>query len=441
MSAALKLMLTLNKGVGVLPAAVSIFGDSTAAFTGVSEYGRGWGWMLAKDPTVQWEFYNAGVGGENTTQMLARVAADVDHRRWPTVFMDLPNTGEDAATWIANMKAAAAYIRHGRWLVMPPCQDAPGATRTNVTDVQAALLSDPFFVGHTLDATDQAAYIAAVSTSDTRADGIHYNDLGQAIQCLFVSSFFSQRGWRTEATEATALAARMTTPPTTRRRSFMNGLIERQKRLGAWAKRDAFYMFGAPDEQAAKLNWISSSYDLTNWGATFLADRYFKGNGAGVYLTTGFNPTTAPSPKFVVNSAHMGLWSRTNLQNGGLSSLELGNNLSLISRGTTSGLGNCKPNLGSTKAVGSAAFPGHVMWVRSAAAIWDGYSAGVDTGGGTDASISPANAQFTVCGLLDISGFGVNELATAFWGSSLTAAEAAQDYFSQSAYLRAIGAV
>jgi hypothetical protein len=424
-----------------LRSALSIFGDSTAAFTGVSEYGRGWGWMLAKDPDNPWAFNNAAVGGEDTAAMLARVAADTAHRTWPTVFMDLPNTGETAATWIANMKAAAGYLPHNRWMVMPPCQDAPGTTRANVTEVQAALLSDPFFVGHTLDATDQAAYIAALSTSDTRSDGIHFNDLGQAIQCLFVSAFFSQQGWRVEAPETTALVARITTPPTTRRRSLMNGLIERQKRLGAWAKRDAFYVLAAADEQAAKLNWIGSSYNLTNFSATFLADRYFKGNGAGVYLETGFNPTTASSPKFTLNSAHIGVWSRTNLQNGGSAATEIGNGNTRISRGTTSGLGQWRPNFFSTRDIGAAAFPGLVVGSRTAASVWEGYSSGVDSGGGTDTASSLTNATFTICGANDILGFGVNELATAFFGSGLTAAEAAQDYYSQSAYLRAIGAV
>jgi hypothetical protein len=65
---------------------------------------------------------------------------------------------------------------------MPPAQDTTGGAVQVVTDAQAILLSDPFFAGHTLDASAQAAYLAAVSGGGTRADNKHFNDSGQALQ-------------------------------------------------------------------------------------------------------------------------------------------------------------------------------------------------------------------------------------------------------------------
>jgi len=433
------------EGVGVTRA-LQVYGDSTATMNGASEYGRGWSWQFINDVSPVWDFNNSGVGGETSAQMLAHVEADAEHRNWPTVFMDRPNTGETSAEWIANMKAAAALLRTSRWLVFPPAQNAPDTAVTNIAEVQALLLSDPFFAGHTLDATDQAAYLAAVDDANTRSDGVHFNDQGQFIQSLFVRAFFAQQGWRELAAETVALAARMTSTPTTRRKAFMNALIEREKKAGVWAKRDAFYVLAAHDSQAAALNWIADQYNLSvvrGGGAlTFAADEFYKGTGfSDTYLASGFNPTTAVSPQFTLNSAHMGIWSRTNLQNGANPAYEIGNALSQVQRGTTSGLGRTRPNYFSTRDIGSAAFPGQAMWSRTAASVWEGYSNGVDTGGGTDTASGLTNAQFTLCALPDLSAAGVNELCTGYWGSGLTATQAFEDFVAQNAYLKVIGAV
>lgn len=172
-----------------------IFGDSTAAGSGSTTPNR-WFEVLTLAYNPDRAYANAGVGGETSTQMLARVAADTAvYRQWSTIFMDRPNGGESSATWIANMKAAVAYLGTDRWFVMPPAQDVPDTSIANIAEVQALLLSDPFFAGHTLGSSDQAAYLTAVNSAGERADGTHFDDSGQAIQATYIKAFFDAAGW------------------------------------------------------------------------------------------------------------------------------------------------------------------------------------------------------------------------------------------------------
>lgn len=172
-----------------------VFGDSTADAST-------WRTALAASYTPVRSQTEAAVGGENTTEMLARVAADTDHRRWTTLFMDRPNTGESSATWLGNMKAAAALLETNRWLVVPPVLNSPSglpdSSATAIGEIQAALLSDPDFLGHTFDASEQAAYISEMADDATRVGGgdwVHFNTTGQNLQAARIKITLDALGW------------------------------------------------------------------------------------------------------------------------------------------------------------------------------------------------------------------------------------------------------
>jgi len=100
------------------------------------------------------------------------------------------------------MKAAAGYLQTGRWLVVPPVLNSssglPDSAATAIGEIQSALLSDPFFTGHTFDAGQQAAYVAATSNDATRVgsgDFVHFSDAGQAIQASAIRAFLDGQGW------------------------------------------------------------------------------------------------------------------------------------------------------------------------------------------------------------------------------------------------------
>jgi hypothetical protein len=137
--------------------------------------------------------------------------------------------------------------------------------------------------------------------------------------------------------DALAFFERLTTPPTDERKALYNALIVDLKTAGVWEKLDALYILAAADAQAARQNLTQDAYNLTAVGSPmFTADRGYTGDGVGAYLAPGFNPTTAPSPKYTQNSASIFTWERSELAGATTSSLaaSAGNRVSLVPRST-----------------------------------------------------------------------------------------------------------
>lgn len=241
-------------------------------------------------------------------------------------------------------------------------------------------------------------------------------------------------------TEALALFARFTTPPTDARKGLINSLIKALKAAGVWTKLDALYMLAAADEQAARRNWIQDLYNATAVAApTFTIDRGYQGNPPTfTFLETGFNPTTAASPKFVLNSAVLGVVSRTDVTDSGQFDI-----------GTTSSRFNCRSTTGpglrgvmndaTTTNFGTKATSiGMFALNRSAAGARQGYIDGVLSGSDTLASTALANE--TIQMLRGIFNFSTRELSVGFFGQSLSAPEHAALYSAVQTYLTAVGA-
>lgn len=91
--------------------------------------------------------------------------------------------------------------------------------------------------------------------------------------------------------EATALFARMTTPPTDARKTVINNFITGAKTAGIWQKWDAVYVLAASTQQAALLNWISDTNNATAENSpSFVADSGFKSDGSTSWVNSHFNP-------------------------------------------------------------------------------------------------------------------------------------------------------
>jgi hypothetical protein len=248
--------------------------------------------------------------------------------------------------------------------------------------------------------------------------------------------------------EAADLIARFSSQPDATREEHIDILVGSLKTAGVWTKLDALYILAAHDAQAAQQNWVADAFNLTLANApTFAVDQGYTGNGTTSYLETSFNPTTAVSPKFVQNDAHLGIWSLTDLPNGGATSSDIGTfGVSFIGRrNTVAGEAIARINLVSTTfdlTAAALAYPNHVMWSRSASNVWRAYAAGVDVNGGTDVSGALDNLSFRILGA---SGgtprYGVNQIAVAHWGANLTATEAGDLYTALAVYLTAVGAI
>lgn len=251
--------------------------------------------------------------------------------------------------------------------------------------------------------------------------------------------------------EATALFARFTTPPTSARKAIINTLIKALKDGGVWSKLDALYLTAAADAQAARRNWVQDAFNLTAVNSpTFTADRGYAGNGSSSYLRTGFNPTTAPSPKFAQNSAHVSLADRTS--RAAASRVEMG----AINAGPTifmaqiatrftggTALARITGSVTGIPAFASTESSGRFVVSRTGATAMEAYRNAASIGTSANASASLLNLEIYL-GALNSNGspllYSTDQIAQAGVGSALSGAEVATLDAAIAAYLTAVGA-
>lgn len=95
-------------------------------------------------------------------------------------------------------------------------------------------------------------------------------------------------------------------------KAMMNGL----NTDGIDVKLDALWITATQDATTAGLNLVSSSYTLSNNGATFTADTGYIGNGTSTYVSCIYNPSTN-GVQYTQNAASLFAWSnKAGLDNG-----------------------------------------------------------------------------------------------------------------------------
>jgi hypothetical protein len=244
--------------------------------------------------------------------------------------------------------------------------------------------------------------------------------------------------------EAQSLFARFTTPPTLARQILINNLINSLVSAGVWAKLDALYVMAAADAQSARQNWIANQYNLTPVSApTFTADRGYQGNGTSSYLGTGFNATTAVSPKFVQNSGAIAVWSRTDVANANYfdcgSASSVSSQYRFNSRSTNADTMRGALNVGGLVNYGAAGTSlGHFALSRTASNLTTAYRNGVSLATEASLSVTLENVEFRI--LTSGGVFSARQLAISHIGSGLTVGETLAAYNAFNTYLQAVGA-
>ncbi|MDQ0305347.1 hypothetical protein [Ancylobacter polymorphus] len=250
--------------------------------------------------------------------------------------------------------------------------------------------------------------------------------------------------------EALALFARMAVQPSAPRKALISDTIKALKAAGAWAKDDALYFTAAHDAQAARLNWISDQYNLTVVGSpTFTVDRGYTGDGSAAYLRTGFNPTTAVSPKFARDSAHISLTDRTSraaaatVEMGAIAITGLNFSAELATR-YTGNLTRARVTSGGTSppAFASSDSAGRFLVSRTGASQIDGYRNGSSIGTSSNASAALLNSEIYILAVNfnGAASFSYDQIAHASIGGGLTSSEASAFDAIVATYLSAIGA-
>jgi len=242
--------------------------------------------------------------------------------------------------------------------------------------------------------------------------------------------------------ETTALLARFSVQPDETRALLINALIASLKTAGVWSKLDAFYVMAAHDAQAAQRNWIQNAYNLSAVSSpTFTTDRGYAGNGSSSYLDTGFNPVTAPTPKFVQNSASFGAWSRTSGQSSASVAgwFDGSDGLTLLPRSTADFVQGRINQASSTTYSANTDGAGLYALNRSGVSATQAYRNGAAWGTGSVASAALNSAPFTF-GHVTAALYSAMQFSSGFIGSSLTAGEHAALYAALHTYLTAVGA-
>lgn len=112
--------------------------------------------------------------------------------------------------------------------------------------------------------------------------------------------------------ETAALLARMTVQPSATCAANINRLISGLKSTDFLPRLDALYVFKVHTSQAALLNWVSTSHNLTATNSpTFAANSGYTPSGASSGLT-GPNLATFGG-KYALRNAHVGLYIGTNV--------------------------------------------------------------------------------------------------------------------------------
>jgi hypothetical protein len=265
---------------------------------------------------------------------------------------------------------------------------------------------------------------------------------------IMISPVAGTGGGASYDADASALFARFTTPPTDARKALINTMILSLKTASVWSKLDALYVLAAADSQAARQNWIQNLYNATAVSSpTFTADRGYQGDGASSYLTTGFTPSSAVSPKYVQNSAHLSVWSRTDVESSGvIMGARTGafSNQALIQPRVTGSVlvGRINQN-GNGANLTNGNSSGHIISNRTDSANRKGFRNGVSLGSLAEATNAVPTAAIFVGAYSDNGtpgGFGTWQIAASSIGASLSDAEALAFYNALQTYMTAVGA-
>lgn len=275
----------------------------------------------------------------------------------------------------------------------------------------------------------------AIFSGDSAAFTVRANNGTRALEFPFTAV-----GTVSYAAEASALFARFSTDPGSTRKTAINTFIVALKTAGVWTKLDGLYILAAHSSQAAQRNWIADQYNLTeNNSPTFTTDRGYTGNGTNMYLDTGFNPSTASSPQFTRNSAHAGVWSRTE----SLANYDMGETVAGLGVNPRSSTANTMRGYVNDTAAAynygsNTTSVGHFIISRSSSSSTVGYINSTATS--TVTSTSTALGSGTITILRNLTGYSSRQIAAAHFGAHLSGADASAFYSALNTYLVTVGA-
>lgn len=277
----------------------------------------------------------------------------------------------------------------------------------------------------------------ATLTGHYAPDGSMYVSDGGSIIGLYAQGG-SILGQGLYSAEAIALFARFTSQPDATRKSLIDDLIVSLRTAGIWSKLDALHIMAAHDSQAARQNWIADTYNLSPVSSpTFTVDRGFTGDGIASTLNTSFNPATSGG-KFTQDSAHLGIWERTNLNT--LTAAIGTNGAVIVPRSNVDTLVH-RVNAAASNALNPITDSrGHTVSNRSSSVLTTPYKNGVALLPASDASVALVSENIHYLSRAGTSIWRASQVSVGHFGQSLTSDEVLTLYNALQTYHTAVGA-
>jgi len=235
----------------------------------------------------------------------------------------------------------------------------------------------------------------------------------------------------TRRAQTNTLYDAFSTAPGDWHRQIMDRAIGSLLDEGLWTALDLLYLFAAPDQQGALLNWktpASFAGTATN-SPIFNANRGFSFDGVSSYADTGFTPTTHASA-LQQNDGSLGVWCWSAADDAPVAGNTTGSGRISITPKTAAGLVNYRINsttLSNDTAIRASAPQGYFATDRAAAGAQQFYAEGINGNSRVVADAAAAStglpsASLTI-GRINGSTYGQCEIA-AFWvGASFSALE------------------
>jgi len=185
---------------------LAIHGDSTALGSGEGlakiynffpSYDENRWWVrLAGAHKPRLTTFNAGRGGQDSSMLRNEMIADRAHRDWPTIIYDRVNDGESAEAYVANLRAAVAQLETDKFLILPQIRRAEGEEpplEQIMVDIDRQISA--LWPDNTLPELEANNLRHALSSDETRLDGLHRNARGQHAEFRHIKQYTDSKGW------------------------------------------------------------------------------------------------------------------------------------------------------------------------------------------------------------------------------------------------------
>ncbi len=180
---------------------IAIHGDSTAIASRIPYSEKIWNTVPLRDPT-RWfnklgrKIHNDGVAGQSILELRDKMLADTEHRANTTIIYDRMNDGETPAMYVDALEKSVATLQTKCVLILP--QIPNHRERLDVDSRFVMPLIDAEvrrrFPANTLNEQEQRSLVRELSDPATRADDIHRNAAGQAIEARHIAAWLKRTG-------------------------------------------------------------------------------------------------------------------------------------------------------------------------------------------------------------------------------------------------------